>query len=118
MADFNKKPEFQSEILQEFHEMKDEEKKIILDDYVCKTVIDIVGETEMRCKRQFRTWLAEILMIVSGISIWMYLIDAFFERMKVLPTEPYRDENILEWIFMFVAIMSMAFSSLVIYRNE
>ena len=81
MADYNKKPEFQSykaevteEILKEFHEMKDEEKKIILDNYVCNTVIDIVGETEKRCKRQFRTWLAELVMMVSGISLVLYMV--------------------------------------------
>lgn len=125
MADYNKKPEFQSykaevteEILKEFHEMKDEEKKIILDNYVCNTVIDIVGETEKRCKRQFRTWLAELVMMVSGISLVLYMVCGFIERMKVLPTEPYRDENILECIFMFVTVLSVVFAQIVIYRNE
>lgn len=122
MADFNKKPEFQSEIkeeiLQEFHKMKDEEKKIILDNYVCHTVIDIVGETERRCKRKFRTWLAELLMLASGISLTIYMINAFIERMKVLPTEPYRDKTVLEYIFIFTAIMSIVFAQIVMYRNE
>ena len=124
MADFNKKPEFQSykadvteEILKEFHEMKDEEKKIILDNYVCHTVVDIVGETEKRCKRQFRKWLAELVMIVSGISIWIYLICMIVERAKVLPTEPYRDMNGLELIFAVVTILSAVFAGCVRQRN-
>ena len=110
MADFNKKPEFQDE--------KTDETEKMLDKYVNKIIIDTVDYTESRCKRQFRKWLAELVMIVSGISVWIYLICMIVERAKVLPTEPYRDMNGLELIFAVVTILSAVFADCVINRNE
>lgn len=110
MSDWNKKDEFQSE--------KAEEEKIFTRKDMDKIIESTVDYTEWRCKRQFRSWLAEILMIISGISLMIYLICGFIERMMVLPTEPYRDTNILEWIFMLTVVVSTVFAQIVMYRNE
>ena len=107
MADWNKKPEFQD---------KKEEKKFTKTD-IDKTINSTVDYTERRCKRQFRKWLAELLMIVSGISVWIYLICMVINRMKVLPTEPYREMNGLDLIFAVVTILSVVIADCVRQRN-
>ena len=106
MADWNEKLEF-----------RDEDKKIT-QETVNKIIIDTVDYTEKRCKRQFRKWLAEIVMIVAGISIWTKLICMMVERAKVLPTEPYRDMNGLDLIFAVVTVLSAVLANCVRNRNE
>lgn len=109
MADWNKKPEFQDEKMETKEISKEEMNEMI------RTTVNY---TENRCKRQFRKWLAELVMIVSGISVWIYLICMIVERAKVLPTEPYRDMNGLELIFAVVTILSAVFADCVMHRNE
>lgn len=109
MADFNKKPEFQSKKADETEISREEMNKMI------KSTVDY---TESRCKRQFRTWLAETVMVVASISIWICLIDAFIERMAVIPTEPYRDMNRLQLVYIVVIILSVVFAQIVVCRNE
>lgn len=109
MADWNKKPEFQDK--------KTEKTEKMLDKYTNKIIIDTVDYTESRCKRRFRKWLAELVMIVSGISVWIYLICMTVERAKVLPTEPYRDMNGLDLIFAVVTILSVVIADCVRQRN-
>ena len=96
MADWNNKPEFQDKKL----EKKD----------IDKIIISTVDYTEKRCRRQFRKWLAEKVIIVSGISLWIKLICMMVERAKVLSTESYRDMNELELIFAVLIILSFAFA--------
>lgn len=108
MADWNKKPEFQDK--------KTDETEKMLDKYVNKIIIDTVDYTESRCKRQFRKWLAELVMIISGISVWIYLICVIIDRMKVLPTEPYNDD-VMELIFGVITILSFVFADCVRNRN-
>lgn len=106
MADFNKKPEF-----------RDEDEKVT-QETVNKIIIDTVDYTEKRCKRQFRKWLAETVMVVASISIWMCLIGAFVERAKVLPTESYKNMNMLHLLYVVIIILSVVFADCVINRNE
>lgn len=115
MADWNKKPEFNEINYIDFTKKSqecDEKRKDIN-----KMIRSTVDYTESRCKRQFRKWLAELVMIVSGISVWIYLICMIIDRMKVLPTEPYRDMNGLELIFAVVTILSAVFAECVRNRN-
>ena len=109
MADFNKKPEFQDK--------KSDETEKILDDYTSKIIMSTVDYTESRCKRQFRKWLAELVMIVSGISVLVYMIFGIIERAKVLPTEPYREMNELDLIFAVVTILSVVIADCIRQRN-
>lgn len=109
MADWNKKPEFQDEKIETKDISKEEMNEMI------RTTVDY---TEQRCKRRFRKWLSETVMVVASISIWICLIDAFIERAKVLPTEPYRNMNVLQLIYVVVIILSVVFASSVINRNE
>lgn len=106
MADFNKKPEF-----------RDEDEKV-KQETMNKIIIDTVDYTEKRCKRQFRKWLAETVMVISGISAWIYFICMIVDRAKVLPTEPYRDMNGLDLIFAVVTILSVVIADCVRQRNE
>jgi len=108
MADWNKKPEFQDE--------KTEEKEISREE-MNEMIRTTVNYTEIRCKRQFRKWLSELVIIVSGISVWIYLICMTVERAKVLPTEPYRDINRLDLIFAVVTILSVVIADCVRQRN-
>ena len=107
--DYNKKPEFQDEKMETKDISKEEINEMI------RTTVDY---TESRCKRQFRKWLAETVMVVASISIWICLIDAFIERAKVLPTEPCKDMNILQILYVVVIILSVVFADCVINRNE
>lgn len=108
MADWNKKPEFQD---------KKTETKDISREEMNKMIMSTVDYTEQRCKRQFRKWLAELVMIVSGISVLVYMIFGIIERAKVLPTEPYREMNELDLIFAVVTILSVVIADCVRQRN-
>ena len=109
MADWNEKSEFRDNKVDETEKM--------IDEYTKKIIIDTVDYTESRCKRQFRKWLAETVMIVSGISVWIYFICMIVERMQVLSTEPYREMNELELIFAVVTILSAVIADCVRQRN-
>lgn len=106
--DYNKKPEFQD---------KKTETKDISREEMNKMIRSTVDYTESRCKRQFRKWLSELVIIVSGISVWIYLICMTVERAKVLSTEPYRDMNGLDLIFAVVTILSVVIADCVRQRN-
>ena len=60
--DYNKKPEFQDEKTETKDISKEEMNKMI------RSTVDY---TEQRCKRQFKKWLAETVMVVASISIWI-----------------------------------------------
>ena len=109
MADWNKKPEFRDK--------KTETKEKILEKYENKIITDTVDYTEQKCKRQFRKWLAELVIIVSGISVLVYMIFGIIERAKVLPTEPYREMNGLDLIFAVVTILSVVIADCVRQKN-
>lgn len=106
--DYNKKPEFQD---------KKTETKEISREEMNEMIRTTVNYTEMRCKRQFRKWLSELLMVISGISAWIYFICMIVDRAKVLPTEPYRDMNGLDLIFAVVTILSVVIADCVRQRN-
>lgn len=108
MADWNKKPEFQD---------KKTETKEISREEMNEMIRTTVNYTERQCKRQFRKWLSETVMVVASISIWICLIDAFIERAKVLPTELYREMNELDLIFAVVTILSVVIADCVRQRN-
>ena len=108
MADWNEKSEFRD---------KKTDTKEISREEMNKMIRTTVNYTEKRCKRQFRKWLAETVMIVSGISVWIYFICMIVERMQVLSTEPYREMNELELIFAVVTILSAVIADCVRQRN-
>lgn len=108
MADWNEKSEFRD---------KKTDTKEISREEMNKMIRTTVNYTEKRCKRQFRKWLAETVMIVSGISVVIYMICGIIERAKVLPTEPYREMNGLDLIFAFVTIWSVVIADCVRQRN-
>lgn len=115
MADFNKKPEFNEINYIDFTKKSQECEEKRKD--INKIIMSTVDYTEKRCKRQFRKWLAEIVMIVSGISVVVYMICGIIERMKVLPTEAYREMNELDLIFAVVTILSVVIADCVRQRN-
>ena len=108
MADWNEKSEFRD---------KKTDTKEISREEMNKMIRTTVNYTEKRCKRQFRKWLAETVMIVSGISVWIYFICMIVERMQVLSTEPYREMNELELIFAVVTILSAVIADCARQRN-
>lgn len=74
-----------------------------------------------KCKKEFRRWLCNMVMIFTSINLLLYLLfgtNGIIERLQVISATPYKTGTILDKLLIAIVIFNFGFVIIVTYLTD